>query len=280
MPRPEPLRPCPARVALAALCVWTLTAPAASGGEAPVTASDYLALLEGQREAVASFRGSATVKLYGPSEGTFNVAFGCVPPDRRRLEVSAPLAGTVAVVTAKAGDFLVYYPLEKVAYAGAYGDERVFDFPGGDVGRAFWEGPGWLAGWPPLYAEEVEAGTFELSVSPAGPEAVALTWSRASDGSLLQRLTLAQDPLRVLNARLYEDDEVVLDVTYDDWRDDAGFPTPFAISIKTEDQVAEVSLRKFEVNVPIEEEAFSTTPPEGTTILETWPRGPEDDGDD
>ncbi len=280
MPRPEPLRPCPARVALAALCAWTLTAPAASASEAPVTAGDYLAVLQGQREAVASFRGSATVKLYGSSEGTFNVAFGGVLPDRSRLEFSAPLAGTVAVVTAKAGDFLVYYPLEKIAYAGAYGDERVFDFPGGDAGGAFWEGLGWLAGWAPLYAEEVEAGTFEVSVSPAGPEAVALTWSRASDGLPLQRLTLAQEPLRVSNARLYEDDEIVLDVTYDDWRDDAGFPTPFAISFKTGDDVAEVSLRKFEVNVPMEEEAFSTTPPEGTTILETWPPGLEDDGDD
>jgi hypothetical protein len=245
-----------------------------------VTAGDYLALLEGQREAVASFRGSAAIRLYGPSEGTFNVAFGRVLPDRSRLELSAPLAGTIAVATAKAGDFLVYYPLEKVASVGACGGERVFNFPGGDVGRAFWEGLGWLAGWPPLYAEPVEAGTLEVSVSPAGPGAVALTWSRASDGSPLQRLTLGQDPLRVLNARLYEDDEIALDVTYDDWRDDAGFPTPFAISFKTEDQVAEVSVKKFEVNVAIEEDAFSTTPPEGTTILETWPARPEDDGDD
>ena len=245
-----------------------------------MTAGDYLALLEGQREAVASFRGSAAIRLYGPSEGTFNVAFGRVLPDRSRLELSAPLAGTIAVATAKAGDFLVYYPLEKAASVGACGGERVFNFPGGDVGRAFWEGLGWLAGWPPLYAEPVEAGTLEVSVSPAGPGAVALTWSRASDGSPLQRLTLGQDPLRVLNARLYEDDEIALDVTYDDWRDDAGFPTPFAISFKTEDQVAEVSVKKFEVNVAIEEDAFSTTPPEGTTILETWPARPEDDGDD
>jgi hypothetical protein len=252
----------------------------ASGGDAPVTAGDYLALLEGQRETVASFRGSATVRLYGSSEGTFNVAFGRVLPDRSRLELSAPLAGTIVVATAKAGDFLVYYPLEKVASAGAYGDERVFNLPGGDVGRAFWEGLGWLAGWPPLYAEAVDAGTLEVSVSPAGPGAVALTWSRTSDGSPLQQLTLAQDPLRVLNARLYEEGEAALDVTYDDWRDDAGFPTPFTISFKAEDQVAEVSVKKFEVNVPMEEEAFSTTPPEGVTILETWPAGPGDYGDD
>jgi hypothetical protein len=245
-----------------------------------MTAGDYLALLEGQREAVTSFRGSATVKLYGPSEDTFNAAFGRVLPDRSRLEFSAPLAGTLLVLTAKAGDFLVYSPLEKVAVRGAYPEGHSPAPPEGDWVYALCECPEWLAGWPPLYAEEVDAGTFEVSVSPAGPEAVALTWSRTSDGALLQRLTLAQDPLRVVNARVYEDDEVVLDATYGDWRDDAGFPTPFAISIKTEDQVAEVSVKKFGVNVPIEEEAFSTTPPEGTTILETWPAGPGDYGDD
>lgn len=280
MPRAEPARRCPARGALAALCAWTLAALPASAGDAPITAADYLALLESQREAVASFRGSAAIKLYGSGEGTFNVAFGRVPPDRSRLEFSAPLAGTLLVLTAKAEDFLVYSPLEKVAVRGAYVEEHFPASPEGDWFCALCECPEWLAGWPPLYAEEVDAGTFVVNVSPAGPEAVALTWSRASDGALLQRLTLAQDPLRVLNARLYEEGEVVLDVTYDDWRDDAGFPTPFAINVKTEDQVAEVSLRKFETNVPMEEEAFSTTPPEGVTVLETRPAGPGDYGDD
>ncbi len=280
MPHPETARRCLARGALAAVCACTSAALPASGGDAPITAADYSALLEGQREAVTSFRGSATVKLYGSREGTFNVAFGRVLPDRSRLELSAPLAGTLLVLTAQAEDFLVYYPLEKVAVGGAYVEERFAASPEEDSARDLCEGLEWLAGRPPLYAEEVNAGTFDVNVSPAGPGAVALTWSRASDGGLLQRLTLAQDPLRVLNARVYEDDEIALDVTYDDWRDDAGFSTAFAISIKTEDQIAEVSVRKFEVNVPMEEEAFSTTPPEGVTILETWPAGPEDDGCD
>lgn len=280
MPRAEPTRPCPARGALAALCAWTLAALPASAGDAPVTAGDYLAVLQGQREAVTSFRGSATIKLYGSGAGAVNAAFGRVLPDRTRLELSAPLAGTLMVFTAKAGDLLVYFPREEVAVTGTAIDGHFPASPEGDWVCALCECPEWLAGWPPLHAEEVDAGTFELSVSPAGPEAVALTWSRASDGSPLQQLTLAQDPLRVVNARVYEDDEAVLDVTYDDWRDDAGFPTPFAISIKTEDQVADVSLRKFETNVPIEEEAFSTTPPEGVTILETRPAGPGDYGDD
>ena len=46
---------------------------------------------------------------------------------------------------------------------------------------------------------------------------------------------------------------------------------PYAVTFKAEDMVVEIVARKIEVNVPIDEAAFSTAPPEGAALREAWP---------
>jgi outer membrane lipoprotein-sorting protein len=55
---------------------------------------------------------------------------------------------------------------------------------------------------------------------------------------------------------------------------------PFAVTVKTADAVVEVALKKFEIDVDVPGEAFSTTPPAGVEVLDSWPEaGPPDDHD-
>ena len=255
--------------------IWLLApaAPAAAEDAPPegaeLSARDYLALLRARGEAVASFRGTAALKAYGATEGTFNVAFAYVPPDRGRLEISTPLTGTVLVITARGDETLLYYPADDVAVVAADADWAFADMLGGSGG--FYQLVDWLAGRPQLYEADVDAGAVTLAAEPAGAGSTALTWRRASDGSRLQQVTMSAEPYRLLAARLYEGEEAIFDVTYDDWRACGEATMPYAVTFKAEETVVEIAARKLETNVPVDDEAFSTAPPEGATVMETWP---------
>lgn len=236
-----------------------------------LAADHYLEEIGRQRDAVTSYRGTANLRVYGEVEGSYNAAFGRVLPDRSRLEISAPLTGTALVVTARAGRLLAYYPRDKVAVVEADRGRGPAGFPAGETYGGLSESLDWLAGRPPLYSTEIAAGNVEMAAAEDAAY-VTLTW-RTPGGTRLQQFTLARDPLRVVGARLYENDEAAFDVTYGDWRDRGGFPAPFAVTVKTAETVIEITVTKFEVNVGITEEAFSTVPPDGTTLLEGWPAG-------
>ncbi len=262
--------------ALAAATVFSLAAgpapaqpPNAAAPNLP--AAYYLDEIEGQRGVVASYRGTAALRAYGAVEGSYNAAFGRVLPDRSRLEISTPLTGTALIVTAEGGRLLAYYPGDNVAVVAADRGWGLAALPAGGKYGGLAESLDWLAGRPPLYASEIAAGGVEMT---AGQDEgrVTLSW-RAPGGPRFQQITLAGDPLRVVNARLYENDEVTFDVTYDDWRDRGDVGVPFAITVKTADVVVEISVKKFEVDAAIPEAAFSTTPPAGATVTETWPAG-------
>jgi outer membrane lipoprotein-sorting protein len=254
-------------------CVLAPRTPAA----AELPAADYLALLKAQGDA-PSFRGTATMKAYGETEGTFAVAFAYVPPDRARLEASTPLTGTLLVVTARGDDVLFYYPGENVAVVAA-GDEATPGILSGGSG-GFYQFVDWLAARPQLYEEEVGAGTVTRSAEPAGEGRVSLTWRRAADGSRLQQVTLSAEPYRLLGARLFDADEPAFDATYDDWREVGEEEMPYAVTFKTENATAEIAVKKLEVGVAIDDEAFSTVPPEGATVMAEWPEETDFHGDD
>ena len=266
----------PKRIAAAALAALCCAAPAVlAAGEAPppaldLGAADDRALLTAQGEAAVSFRGTASMTAYGETEGTFAAAFAYVPPDRGRLEVSTPLTGTLLVVTARGDDVLLYYPGENVAVIAAGGDALAI-LPGGS--GDFFQFVDWLAGRPPLYGEEVEAGTVTLSAEPAGDGRVSLTWRRAADGARLQQVTLSAEPRLLTGARLFDGDAAAFDVTYDDWREVGEAKMPYAVTFKTESATAEIAVKKLEVGVAIDDEAFSTSPPEGATVMDAWPEG-------
>lgn len=269
----------PKRLAAASLTmIWLLVpaAPAAAEDAPPpgaeLSAGDYLALLKEHGEAVASFRGTAALKAYGATEGTFNVAFAYVPPDRGRLEISTPLTGTVLVITARGDEMLLYYPADDTAVVAADADWPFADMLGGG---GFYQLVDWLAGRPQLYEADVDAGAVTFAAEPAGAGRAALTWRRASDGSRLQQVTMSAEPYRLLGARLYEGEEAVFDVTYDDWRACGEATMPYAVTFKAEETVVEIAAQKLETNVPMDDEAFSTAPPEGATVMETWPPGTE-----
>ena len=274
----------PKRLAAAALTTISFLLPAAPAAAkepppaAELSAADYLAVLKAQGEAVASFRGTAAMKAYGATEGTFNVAFAYVPPDRGRLEISTPLTGTVLVITARGDETLLYYPADDVAVVTADADWPFADMLGG--GGGFYQLVDWLAGRPQLYEADVDAGAVTLAAEPAGAGRAALTWRRASDGSRLQQVTMSAEPYRLLGARLYEGEKAVFDVTYDDWRACGEATMPYAVTFKAEEMVVEIAAQKLETNVPMDDEAFSTSPPEGATVMETWPPGTEFDEDE
>lgn len=266
-----------AATALSAAAALFLTVPPAAAQPSTVAGEHYLDEIERQRAAVTSYRGTATLRVYGEVEGFYNAAFGRVLPDRSRLEISTPLTGTALVVTAEAGRLLAYYPRDKVAVVDADRGRGPAGFPAGETYRGLSESLDWLAGRPPLYSTETAAGNVEMT---AGEDAayVTLTW-RTPGGARLQQFTLARDPLRVVNGRLYENDEAAFDVTYGDWRDRGGFPAPFAVTVKTADAVVEITVTKFDVNVEMTEEAFSTVPPDGVTLMEGWPAASAYDGE-
>lgn len=262
----------PNRLATAALITTCILAPSApAAGE--LAAADYVALLKGRGEAVTSFRGTAAMKAYGATEGSFAAAFAYVPPDRGRLELSTPLTGTLLVVTAQGDDVLLFYPGDNVAVVAAGGDETLAFMPGGSGG--FFQLVDWLAGRPPLYEEEVGAGTVALSAEPASDGRVSLTWRLTSDGSRLQQVTLSAESHLLLGARLFDADEAAFDVTYGDWREVGEATMPYAITFKAEDTVVEIAVKKLEVGVEMDDEAFSTAPPEGATVMDAWPEGAE-----
>jgi hypothetical protein len=243
--------------------------PSPSNGEERASVS-LLEEIEAARALPASYRGTATLRAYGDAEGTFGAAFARAQPDRGRLEMSTPLTGTALVVTAAGGELLAYYPLEEIAVV-VPDDARGVPALVAGTGGGFAESLDLLAGRPPLYAEEAAAGTLEVEAREDGDE-LTLTW-REAGGARVQQLTLAGEDRRPLGFRIYEDDAAAVDVTYDDWRDAGVVEVPFAVSVKTADAVVEVAVRKFEADVDVPEEAFSTTPPAGVEVLEGWPRG-------
>jgi len=262
-----------AAAALATICVLVPRAPAAAEEAPPVAelpAADYVALLKAQGEAVGAFRGTAAMKAYGATEGNFAAAFAYAPPDRGRLELSTPLTGTLLVVTARGADMLLYYPGDNVAVVATDADPVFADMLGGG---GFYQLVDWLAGRPPLYEEEVDAGTATLAAEPVGDGRISLTWRRASDGARLQRVTLSAQPHRLLGARLFDEDEAAFDVTYDDWRAVGEGTMPYAVTFKAEDTVVEIAVKKLEVGVAMDDAAFSTAPPEGATVRDAWPPG-------
>jgi outer membrane lipoprotein-sorting protein len=254
------------RLIAAALITSCILAPYTPAAE--LSAADCVALLKAQGEA-AAFRGTAVLKAYGETEGTFAVAFAYVPPDRARLEASTPLTGTLLVVTARGDDVLFYYPGENLAVVAAGDGGTPGILSGGSGG--FYQFVDWLAGRPQLYEEEVGAGTVTLSAEAAGEGRISLTWRRAADGSRLQLLTLSAEPYRLLGARLFDGDEPAFDATYDDWREVGEGKMPYAVTFKTENAMAEIEVKKLEVGVAIDDGAFSTAPPEGATVMDTWP---------
>jgi outer membrane lipoprotein-sorting protein len=263
------------RIAAAALIAICILAPAGAEDAptvAELPAADYVASLKERGEAAASFRGTAAMKAYGETEGTFAAAFAYVPPDRGRLEFSTPLTGTLLVVTARGDDALFYYPGENVAVVAAGGDALAI-LPGGSGG--FFQFVDWLAGRPSLYEEEVASGAVALSAEPVGDGLISLTWRRAADGARLQQVTLSAESRLPVGARLFDGDEAALDVTYDDWREVGEDKMPYAVTFKTEDATAEIAVKKLEVGVALDDEAFSTAPPEGATVMDAWPEGME-----
>jgi len=273
-----------ARAAFAPAAFLAIIAAAAQGQPPaapetePPAAAQYLQEIKSNLGPLASYRGTATLRAYGDVEGTFNAAFARAQPDRGRLEVSSPLTGTALVVTAAAGELLAYYPLDEIAVVGSDDARGIAALPAGRGGLS--DSLDLLAGRPPLYAEGVAAGNLEIGVAEEGG-VVALTWLEPG-GARLQQLTLAGDPRRPVNVRFYEDDAAAVDVTYDDWRDRDGAAVPFATTVKTADALVEITVKKFEVNVDVPEEAFSTTRPAGVKVMEAWPNpyagGTEDEG--
>jgi outer membrane biogenesis lipoprotein LolB len=262
-----------ARFTLASIsitCLLGAAAPAAAEEEATpgaaLSAAECLALLRARAEAVTAFRGTAALKAYGAREGTFNLAFAYVPPGQGRLELSTPLTGTVLVVTARGDEMLLYYPADNVAVVTAAGGPPADPFGGG-----LYRLVDWLAGRPELYEVDVAAGAVTLAAEPAGEGRTAITWRRASDGARLQQLTISAEPHHLLAARLYDGEEAIFDVTYGDWRACGPAAMPYAVTFKAEDTVVEIVARKIEVNVPMDEAAFSTAPPEGAALREAWP---------
>jgi outer membrane biogenesis lipoprotein LolB len=250
--------------------------PPAPPGTEPSAAARYVQQIEGNLGPLASYRGTATLRAYGDVEGTFNAAFARAQPDRGRLEVSSPLTGTALVVTAAAGELLVYYPLDEIAVVGSDDARGIAALPAGRGGLS--DSLNLLAGRPPLYTEDVAAGNLEISVAEEGG-AVTLTWLEPG-GARLQQLTLAGNTGLPVNFRFYEDDAATADVTYDDWRDHGGAAVPFALTVKTADALVEISVKKFDADVDVPGEAFSTTPPAGVEVVETWPAAFGDDAED
>ena len=257
--------------ALITICALVARATGA-GDEAPtipeLPADDWLAHFKEAEEAATSLRGTATMKAYGATEGTFNAAFAYAPPERARLEISTPLTGTLLILTARGADVLLYYPADNVAVVGADAD-AVF---GGTLGGGnLFQLVDWLAGRPPRYQAELEAGEMTIAAEPLGDGRVTFTWRWASDGARLQQITVEAETYRLLGARLYEGEEAVFDATYEDWRAVGEATMPYAVTFKAEDSVVEIAANKLEVNVPIDDAAFSTEPPAGAVIRDTWP---------
>ncbi|MGD8717233.1 MAG: hypothetical protein PVH29_00295 [Candidatus Zixiibacteriota bacterium] len=218
--------------------------------------------------AVTAFRGNAAVKIYGPEESAFAVAFGRVMPDRTRIEVSAPLIGTVAIVTARGGDVLAYYPGDNVAIVGAGAEMDLSALFGPGFGTDFHALVDGLAGIPSLYGAGEEETAFEATTKDGGDGLATVTWRSRSDGSRHQAITYRPETGELVNVRLYREDEAAADATYGDWNETPPAVAPGTVTIKTEDTVTEIKITRFEFNVEIPDEAFSTTPPEGATVME------------
>ncbi len=260
-----------ALVAAAFLAIITAAAqaqPPAPSKTEPSAAALLLEGIESGRGSLASYRGTATLRAYGDVEGSFNAAFARELPDRGRLEMSTPLTGTALVVTAAGGELLAFYPLDEIAVVGS-DDARGIPALAAGAGGSLSDSLDLLTGRPPLYAEEVAAADLEIK-AVEDSDTLTLTWLEAG-GSRLQQLTLAGNPRRPVAFRIYEKDAAAVDVTYGDWRDRGDVAAPFAVTVKTSDAIVEISVKKFEANVDIQEEAFSTTPPEGVEVLERWP---------
>jgi hypothetical protein len=237
----------------------------------PAAAARYLEEIESGRGALASYRGTATLRAYGDVEGTFNAAFARALPDRGRLEMSTPLTGTALVITAAGGELLAYYPGEEIAVVAD--DARGVPALAAAADGGLSDSLDLLAGRPPLYVEEVAAGDLEVEAAEEN-DALTLTWL-VPGGSRLQQLTLAGEPRRPVAFRIFEDGAAAVDVAYDDWRDLGGASVPFAVTVKSADALVEISVKKFEADVDVPAEAFSTTPPEGVETIEGWPVPPD-----
>jgi hypothetical protein len=236
-----------------------------------------LVALERRWEETPSIRGAATVKVYGEEESNFTLAWGRLRPDRTRLEVSAPLYGTAVVLTARGEEVLAYYPHEDAAVlmTGAEWD------PSALLGTAFeynlHELVDGLLGRPPLYLADVTAGTLAATVTPGELGSEKIAWRQPETSSRVQELTLSEalagGERRPLHLRLFEADAAVVDVTYAEWGAAAGEgpAAPRAVTLKTEDRVAEIRITKLEFDIAFPEEAFSTTPPAGATVYEPAP---------
>ncbi len=258
-----------------------LAAAAAFAGEAgaPATpAADCLARLAARRDSISSLQGTATLTVYGAAAGTFTVAFAYVPPARGRLEVSGPLGGAALVVTVADGKLLAYDNATRVAAVGPDGPGTLGAVLGVDVGVGLADLLAWLAARPPPGTGVSAAAEFRVNLEKDAGGATTLVWRRLADDVPIQQLTLAAEPGRFAAARLFRRGRAVVDVTYDDWRELDGVPMPHVITVKTEDVVVDVKVRRLAVNVAVAEGAFATAPP--AAALEVVPLSAGEESDD
>jgi hypothetical protein len=187
------------------------------------------------------------------------VAFGFAPPAASRLEVAGPLGGTVAVFVTGGGRMMAYDALAKAAAVGADDRKNFAAVFGADLGGSLSEIVARLAGFPPLWRDAVAAGEMDLAAEETAGGDIVLCWRRGEE--LVQQLTLAGEPPRLKGTRYFEGGVAVADVVFDDWRAVESEPTPFALTLKTADATAEVTIRKLERGVTFGEDAFDPTPP-------------------
>ncbi|UCH78288.1 MAG: hypothetical protein JSU81_11300 [Candidatus Coatesbacteria bacterium] len=265
------------RVAAGAAAAGAPSAIAATDDAPATDILSRLAAFEERWEETPAVRGAATVKVYGEEESNFTLAWGRLRPDRTRLEVSAPLYGTAVVLTARGEEMLAYYPHENAAVVMTAEEWN----PSAVLGTAFdynlHELVDGLLGQPPLYLVDGTAAALEVEATPGDSGGEKIVWRRAETSSRVQELTLsaafAGGERRPLHLRLFEADAPVVDVTYAEWTPAVGEgpAAPRAVTLKTEDRVAEIRITKLEFDVAFPEGAFSTTPPAGAAVYEPAP---------
>lgn len=260
------------RTTSAALIIYAILCTAA-GATQPLLDTPYpwAPVLTAWTNAVSSYRGRGEVKLYGEAEGDFGIAFACAPPAAARLEISAPLAGTVFYVVASGGSILACDPINKEALTGPDDETSTDAVLGFGLGRLA-DTVGALAGLPPSPDWGTARGATPYPVVEG--DAVTVTW-RASDETPLRAFSWRETtPPVPLAARYYDHGVVAAQAQYRDIRRTGDWNVPFAVTITTADLTAEIALTSFEINVPLPPTAFDLTPPPAFAVTPLPATGP------